>query len=42
MTYQFKNAFYIPVNLEESYIPKEIETKSFAISNNIKQVIENL
>ena len=42
MTYQFKNGFYIPINITKSYIPKEIETKSFVIIEDIKKIIENL
>lgn len=42
MTYQFKEAFYMPINVEESYIPKEIETKSFSIAEDISKIVELL
>ncbi len=42
MTYQFKDAFYVPINIEESYLPKEIENKSFPIEEDLSQIIEVL
>lgn len=42
MTHQFKNALYVPMNIEESYIPREIENKSFPIKEDISQIIESL
>lgn len=42
MTYQFKDAFYMPVSVEEPYIPKEIENKSLSVINDIKEIIESL
>ena len=42
MTYQFKDAFYMSINLEESYIPKQIENKALLVINDIKEIIENL
>lgn len=41
-TSQFKNALYITVNIEKSYVPKEIEKKSFIITGDISQILELL
>ena len=42
MTYNFKNAFYIPINLDKSYVPIEIKNKSFAIADDLSKVIKSL
>ncbi len=39
MTYQFDSAYYVCVNKGENYIPKEIETKSLIIDDDIKKII---
>lgn len=42
MTYEFNDAFYVTINQEEAYIPKEIKAKSISISDDIKKVIEEI
>ena len=39
MTYQFDSAYYVCVNKGENYIPKEIETKSLIIDDDIKEIV---
>lgn len=42
MTEQFKNTFYICINLEEAWVPKEIRKKSLCIKADIKNVLIDL
>ena len=39
MTYQFDSAYYVCINKGENYIPKEIETKSLIINDDIKEIV---
>ena len=42
MTYNFKDAFYVCINMGENYLPKEIEDKSIVISDDINKIINEL
>lgn len=42
MIYEFKRAFYIPININRSYVPEEIEGKSVIIQDDISKIINAL
>lgn len=42
MTYQNANAFYVCINLSESYCPKEIQTRAVCINRDIGAVLHEL
>ncbi len=42
MTYEFKRAFYIPININRPYVPEEIEGKSLIIQDDISKIINAL
>lgn len=39
MTYNFKNGFYIPINIDKSDVPIEIKNKSFVITDDVSKII---
>lgn len=42
MTYQNANAFYVCINLSESYCPKEIQTRSICINRDIGAALHTI
>ena len=42
MTYQFQNAWYICVNQNDMFIPKEIKDKTIFIKEDLKSFIKTL
>ena len=42
MTHEWKNAFYVCLNLNEAYAPWEIANKSLCINGDIGEVLEKL
>ncbi len=42
MTYQFKAAKLISINIKDSFVPEEIKEKSLLINGDIAQIIDNL
>lgn len=42
MTYQNANAFYICINLSESYCPKEIQTRAVCINGDVGTALQEL
>ena len=42
MTYAFKDAFYVCMNLSDNYIPEKIKDKALQIDEDIKSVVEYL
>ncbi len=42
MTYQFQNAWYICVNQNDMFIPKEIKDKTIFIKEDLKSFIKIL
>ena len=42
MTYKYKNAFYVCINKGHNYVPKEIESNSILIDEDISKIINEL